>query len=80
MRYVLTCGYISFGFGPVVVVPGVLVHRVEGHTTGLYGPCLGAHDVPWDIKSASLEKFFPTMDCPEPDLDGFPQTLPFGGV
>ena len=37
MRYVPTCGYISFGFGPVVAVPGVLVHRVEGHATGLYG-------------------------------------------
>ena len=57
-----SCGYISFGFGPVVAVPGVLVHRVEGHATGLYGPRPGgggAHDMPSDIKSASLEKFFP---------------------
>ena len=59
VRYVPPCGYISFGFGSVVAVPGVLVYRVEGHSTGLYGPCPGAHDVPLDIKSASLEKFFP---------------------
>ena len=25
--------------GTVVAVPGVLVHGVEGHATGLYGPC-----------------------------------------
>ena len=53
------CGDISFGFRPVVAVPCVLVHRVEGHAAGLYGSHPGAHDVPWDIKSASLEKFFP---------------------
>ena len=40
-----------------MVVPGVLVHRVEGHATGLYGLRPGAHDVPSYIKSASLEKF-----------------------
>ena len=38
---------------------GVLVHGVEGHATGLHGSCPGAQDVPWDIKSASLEKFVP---------------------
>ena len=58
-RYVQTCGDISFGFGPVVVVPGVLVHRVGGDAAGLFGSHPGAHDVPWNIKSASLEKFFP---------------------
>ena len=50
MRYVPTCGYISFGFEPVVAVPGVLVLRVDGHATRLYGPRPGAHDVPSDIK------------------------------
>ena len=59
MRYVQTCGDISFGFGPVVAVPGVLEHRVEGHAAGLHGSHPGGHDVPWEIKSASLEKFFP---------------------
>ena len=47
-------GDISFGIGTVVVVPGVLVHRVEGHAAGLHGSRPGgggAHDVPWDIKS-----------------------------
>ena len=39
-----------------MAVSGVLVHCVEGHATGLHGPCPGAHDVPWDIKSASLKK------------------------
>ena len=32
-----TRGDISFGFGPVVAVPGILVHCVEGHAAGLYG-------------------------------------------
>ena len=35
------------------------MHGVEGHVTGLHGSCSGAHDVPWDIKSASLEKLVP---------------------
>ena len=42
-----------------MVVPGVLVHRVEGHATGLHGSRPGggggAHDVPWDIKSDALK-------------------------
>ena len=46
-----------------MAVPGVLVHGVEGHATGLHGSCSGggggAHDVPWDVKSVSLEKFVP---------------------
>ena len=45
-----------------MAVPGVLVHGVEGHATGLHGSCSGgggAHDVPWDAKSASLETFVP---------------------
>ena len=40
-----------------MAVSGVLVHSVEGHATGLHGSRPGAHDVPWDVKSASLEKF-----------------------
>ena len=38
-------------------VSGVLVHSVERacHTDH----ARGAHDVPWDVKSASLEQFFP---------------------
>ena len=39
-----------------MAVSGVLVHGVEGHATRLHGTS-PAHDVPWDIKSASLEKF-----------------------
>ena len=42
-----------------MALPGVVVHRVEGHATGLYGPRPWAHDVPSDIKSASLDRFFP---------------------
>ena len=59
MRHVSPCGYISLGLGPVVVVSSVLVHGVEGQATGLHGSCPGVHDVPWDIKSASLEKSVP---------------------
>ena len=40
-----------------MAVPVVVVYRVEGYATGLYEPRPGAHDVPSDIKSASLEKF-----------------------
>ena len=32
---------VSLVLGTVVAVPCVLVHNVEGHATGLYGPCLG---------------------------------------
>ena len=56
---VSSCGYISLGLDAVVAVPGVLVHGVEGHATRLHGSCSGAHDVPWDVKSASLEKLVP---------------------
>ena len=42
-----------------MAVSSVLVHSVEGHATGLYGSCLGAHDVPWDIKLVSLKQFVP---------------------
>ena len=42
-----------------MAVPSVLVCSVEGHATGLYGSCLGAHNVPWVVKSASLEQFVP---------------------
>ena len=38
---VSSCGYVSLGLSPVVVVPGVLVHGVEGHATGLHGSCSG---------------------------------------
>ena len=54
MRYVSSCGYVSLGLGTVVAVPGVLVHGVEGHATGLHESCSEAHHVPWDVKSASL--------------------------
>ena len=33
--------YISLGLRTVVVVPGALVHGVEGHATGLHGSCPG---------------------------------------
>ena len=48
-----------------MAVPGVLVHRVKGHATRLHGSRPGAHDVPWDIKSVSLDTFFPpwTVKC-----------------
>ena len=36
-----SCGYVSPGLSPVVAVPGVLVHGVEGHATGLHGSCSG---------------------------------------
>ena len=47
-----------------MVVSGVLVHSVERHATRLYGSYShggggGAHDVPWDVKLASLEQFLP---------------------
>ena len=35
------------------------MHSVVRHATGLYGSCAGEHDVPWDVKSASLEQFLP---------------------
>ena len=40
-----------------MAVPSVMVHSVEGHATRLLRSCSGAHDVPWDVKSASLEQF-----------------------
>ena len=39
----------------------------------------GAHDVPWDIKSANLEKFVPPWTVQRQSLDGFSQALSFGG-
>ena len=45
--------------GTIVAVSSVMVHSVERHAPGLYGSCSGAHDVPWDVKSASLEQFLP---------------------
>ena len=56
------CGYISLGLRPVVVVPGVLVSWCtvwKGTSQDCMDHVRGAHDVPWDIKSASLEKFVP---------------------
>ena len=45
---------------PVVAVPSVVVHHLEGHTSRLYGSLgYGYHNVPWEVKSASLEKFLP---------------------
>ena len=35
--YVSACGKISFGLGTVVAVPSVVVHRLEGHASGLHG-------------------------------------------
>ena len=105
MRHVSPCGYISPGIRPVVAVSGVLVHSVEGYVIGLHGSRPGAHDVPWDVKSASLEKFVPpwtvkrlvwtdslkpchsgprevctAVDGLASNLDGFSQTLSFGGI
>ena len=40
-----------------MAVPSVVVHRVERHASGLDGPHSGAHNVPGEIKSASLEKY-----------------------
>ena len=40
-EYVSSCGNISLGLSPVVAVPGVLVHGVEGHAAGLHGSCSG---------------------------------------
>ena len=34
------------------------MHSVERHATRLYGSCF-VHDVPWGVKSTSLEHFFP---------------------
>ena len=55
----MTCVDFSPGSGTVVSLPGVVVHRVKGHATGLHGPRPGARDVPSNIKSASLDRFFP---------------------
>ena len=35
---VSACSAVSFGLGPVVAVPSVTVHRLEGHASGLHGP------------------------------------------
>ena len=59
-RYVSSCGYVSLGLGTVVVVPGVLVHGVwKGTPQDCMDHVWGAHDVPWDVKSASSEQFVP---------------------
>ena len=55
--YVQTCGDISFGFGAVVAVPGVPCGRARSRTARITSGG-GAHDVPWDIKSANRQKFF----------------------
>ena len=44
-----------------MAVPGVMVHRPEGHTSGLMDHLRGAHNVPWEVKSACLEKFLPPV-------------------
>ena len=54
-RHVSACGEVPFRLGAIVAVPSVMVHRVERHAPGLYGSRSGVHDVPWDVKSASLE-------------------------
>ena len=59
MRHVSTCGKVSLGLGTIAAVSGVLVHGVERHSTIFDGSCSGAHDVPWDVKLASLEQFLP---------------------
>ena len=60
MRHVSPCGYISLGLRPVVAVSGVLVHIVwKGTPQDCMDYVRGVHDVPWDVKSASLEKFVP---------------------
>ena len=39
VRYVSACGALPLGFGSVVSVPSVVVYHLEGHATGLDGPC-----------------------------------------
>ena len=38
MRHVSTCGALPLGVGPVMLVPSVVVHHMEGHASGLDGP------------------------------------------
>ena len=42
-----------------MAVPGFMVYGMEGYATGLLGSSSGAHYVPWDVKSTSIEKFVP---------------------
>ena len=51
-RHVATYHYVSW----CTVWKGI-----EGNTTGLHGSSSGVHDVPWDVKSANLEKFVPQL-------------------
>ena len=60
VRHVSTCDKVSLRLGTIVAVSSVLVHSVEKHATGVHGSCSEAHDVPWDVKSASLEQFLPS--------------------
>ena len=41
VRYVPACGTLPLGFGSVVEVPGVVVHRLKGCATRFDGPCSG---------------------------------------
>ena len=64
----------------VVALPSVVIHRVEGHATGLYGP----H--PWGTRCAfghqvgQSRPFLSAMDCPASDLGRCPETMSFGSV
>ena len=65
MRYVSVCGEVLLGLGTIVAVSSVLVSGVLSWSVwkGTPQDCMdhvrGAHDVPWDVKSASLEQFLP---------------------
>ena len=39
VRHVSACGALPLGVGPVVAVPSVMVHRLEGRAAGLDRPC-----------------------------------------
>ena len=56
MRHVLACGEVPFGLGAIVAVPVSWCTVWKGTPQDSRS---GAHDVPWEVKSASLEHFLP---------------------
>ena len=62
MRYVLACGTLSLGFGSVVEVPGVVVYRLEGCTTGLDGPCSGIPQSAGGDQKHQVRNAHPSLD------------------